>query len=132
MRKENKIDTLENSLLEEGLSRRLREAREALGLSQEDVAQKLGMARTTVLAIEATKRRVTGLELKQFSELFKRDYYFLLDGEVRGGSIDNAILRTATSLTQSDKEKLLSFAEFLKTSTLPPDVPGKNDPSSGS
>jgi len=43
---------------EERLSQRLREAREYLGMSQEFVAEHLGLSRASVSAIETTKRKV--------------------------------------------------------------------------
>ena len=48
------------------LGRRLRQAREACGLTQDDVAQEMGLARATVAQIELGNRSVSGLELAKF------------------------------------------------------------------
>ncbi len=52
------------------LGRRLREARRERGLTQDDVARHLGVARTTVVAIEKGERRVTSEELVRLAELY--------------------------------------------------------------
>lgn len=53
------------------LTERLRAARVAANLTQEEVAESLGMARTTLVAIEAGQRRVRSEELIGFADLYK-------------------------------------------------------------
>lgn len=55
------------------LARRLRQARQAARLRQEDVAARLGISRTAVVHIEAGRRSVSGLELERMSQLYGRD-----------------------------------------------------------
>lgn len=55
------------------LGRRLKQAREACALTQEDSAQELGMARATVAQIELGNRSVSGIELSRFAHLYARD-----------------------------------------------------------
>jgi Zn-dependent peptidase ImmA (M78 family)/transcriptional regulator with XRE-family HTH domain len=55
------------------LGRRLKQAREACGLSQEDSALAMGMVRATIAQIELGKRSVSGLELSRFAYLYARD-----------------------------------------------------------
>jgi len=57
----------------EELSRRIRMAREACGLTQEQVAAHLGVSRPTVVQIEAGKRSVSSLELDTLAHLMGRD-----------------------------------------------------------
>lgn len=57
----------------EELGRRLRNAREARGLTQEAVAQHQGVSRPTVAQMELGNRAVTSLELDQLARLFGRD-----------------------------------------------------------
>jgi Zn-dependent peptidase ImmA (M78 family)/transcriptional regulator with XRE-family HTH domain len=54
------------------LGRRLMEARKARRLTQEDVAQRLSVARTTVVAIEQGKRRVRPNELIEMADYYGR------------------------------------------------------------
>lgn len=55
------------------LGRRLREAREACGLTQQQVAEKLGMARATIAQMELGNREVSSLELDRLAYLYGRD-----------------------------------------------------------
>ena len=54
------------------LGQRLQEARRAAGLTQQAVADPLGMARTTLVAIEKGERKVTPSELIQLAKLYHR------------------------------------------------------------
>jgi Zn-dependent peptidase ImmA (M78 family)/DNA-binding XRE family transcriptional regulator len=54
------------------LGLRLQEARKAAGLTQQDVADQIGMARTTVVAIEKGERRIVPHELLQLASLYGR------------------------------------------------------------
>lgn len=55
------------------LGRRLKAAREACGLTQEAVAQQLGVSRPTVTQMELGNRPVTSLELEKLAYLYGRD-----------------------------------------------------------
>ncbi len=55
------------------MGRRLRTARESCGLTQEDVARRLGVSRPTVAQIELGNRAVTTIELDKLAYLFGRD-----------------------------------------------------------
>ncbi|HEX4961164.1 MAG TPA: XRE family transcriptional regulator [Thermoanaerobaculia bacterium] len=55
------------------LARRLREAREASGLKQEDAARHLGIARSSLAQIELGNRAVSSLELDRLAYLYGRD-----------------------------------------------------------
>ena len=52
------------------LGRRLRSARESRGLSQQAVAQALGLPRTALTQLESGSRTVSTLELTRMSELY--------------------------------------------------------------
>ena len=55
------------------LGKRLKQAREACGMTQDQAGQEMEMARATVAQIESGKRTVSGLELSRFSYLYARD-----------------------------------------------------------
>ncbi|WP_291983234.1 XRE family transcriptional regulator [Luteitalea sp.] len=62
------------------LARRLRVAREARGLTQEDVAEHLEVSRPTVAQMELGNRAVTSLELDRLARFYGRDLReFLVD-----------------------------------------------------
>lgn len=52
--------------------RRLREAREAAGLTQTEVADALGLPQSFVSKSETGERRVDALELARFARLYER------------------------------------------------------------
>lgn len=102
---------------QERLGGLLRDAREYLGLSQELVADRLGIPRASVSAIETGKRKVSSLELKALAQLYRRPVSYFLPDEVKREPEDattKALFRTAKSLTQRDREEVLRFAQFLK------------------
>jgi Zn-dependent peptidase ImmA (M78 family)/transcriptional regulator with XRE-family HTH domain len=55
------------------LAQRLRDARDASGLTQEEVARQLDLSRSSVAQIELGHRAVSGLELDRLSRLYGRD-----------------------------------------------------------
>lgn len=61
------------------LGNRLRSARERSGLSQQAVAEKLGLHRTAVTLIESGQRQVSTIELTEFAALYRRSVADLLD-----------------------------------------------------
>lgn len=61
------------SIDQEELGRRLKQAREACGLTQEEAAAEMGMGRATLAQLELGNRSVSGLELARFSHLYARD-----------------------------------------------------------
>ena len=54
------------------LGEKLRQAREYLGFSQDEVATFLKVPRTAVTHIERGQRRVEALELKRLAELYRK------------------------------------------------------------
>jgi transcriptional regulator with XRE-family HTH domain len=58
---------------------RLREARDAAGMSQERVAQALGVRQKFVSKVETGERRIDPIELQEFAELYGRPIEFFLE-----------------------------------------------------
>ena len=102
-----------------GLAERLREAREYLGFSQEEVANFLGIARSALSNIETGQRRVEALELKKLASLYKRPVSFFTGGdesEELALTEDVAHLaKKAAELTPEDRAELGRFADFLRS-----------------
>ena len=95
------------------LAQRLREAREYIGLLQEDVATALDIPRASVSALEAGKRRVSSLELRRLGRLYRRPVAWLLGEEGAELDMDAPLYRATAALSDQDKEQVLRFAEFL-------------------
>lgn len=75
------------------LGRRLKQARESGGLTQEDTAREMGMARATVAQIELGNRSVSGLELARLSYLYARDIREFLAPNFTAESLTSVLLR---------------------------------------
>jgi transcriptional regulator with XRE-family HTH domain len=111
------------------MASRLREARETIGLTQADTASALGIPRSSVVALEAGNRKVTGLELRRLARLYRRNVAWLL-GEVSDEPevADQALYRATAELSEKDKEQVLRFAQFLAAQPPPNASPTQAPP----
>lgn len=101
------------------VAERLREARESIGFTQEEVSGALGIPRTSVHAMEAGKRNVSAIELRRLSRLYRRSVEWLLGEDVKPTSADSALHRATNDLSDEDKEQVLRFAQFLAAGSRP-------------
>ena len=99
----------------EVLGRRLREARESLGLPQAAVANHLDIPRPSVSDMESARRKVTFLELKRLAALYRRPLSFFSDAEddIPDDETTGALFRATSGLSSGDQEQVLRFAQFL-------------------
>lgn len=100
------------------LGEKLRQAREYVGFSQDEVATFLKLPRTAITNIEAGQRKVEALELKRLAELYRQPVGHFTGEDEASASLpaDVAHLaRQAAKLSVKDREELGRFAEFLKT-----------------
>lgn len=107
---------LEKDTDRQKLASRLKEMREYLSLSQEEVAQALKISRSAVSLIESGERKVDALELKQLAELYHSplDFFTGSAGKQDEEGRQIAFLaKAAANLTESDRDELLRFAQFL-------------------
>lgn len=133
MSREYPQDNPESSVEDEQkrLGHRLREAREYIGLSQDAVAEVLRIPRPSISGMETGSRKVSSLELKALAALYKRPMEWFL-GEIP--SEDHmqdeklrALFRTTRNLSEEDKEKVLSFAQWLRTAGRPSTKPNLDE-----
>jgi len=97
------------------LGSRLKESREYLGLSQDEVAKALDLPRSAVSLMETGQRKVDAIELKRLAEIYQRPsaYFTGEAGEPAPETVQH-LARTAAKLTDRDREELLQFAQFLQ------------------
>lgn len=98
------------------LAKRLKEAREYLELSQDEVASALNVPRSAISLIETGQRRVEALELQRFAEIYQRPVGFFIGENSAPAALSETVqhlARTAAKLTDRDREELQRFAEFL-------------------
>lgn len=93
---------------------RLKEMRKQLNLSQEFVAKQLGLARTTLVAIESGSRKVTADELGKFSELYGVSVDEILYGRVSADREVTMFARTFSTLSEADRKEILNLMDFKR------------------
>lgn len=101
------------------MAARLKEAREYLGISQEEVATTLNIPRPAISRIESGERKVEAFELEQFSKLYSRTVQYLLSGARSSDELDGSIAfaaRALKGLSDKDLEEVARFASFLRAS----------------
>lgn len=98
------------------LGKRLKEAREYVGITQEDAASHLKVRRSAISEMEAGKRGVGALEMKSLAALYERPTSWFT-GEVEQHMAEDVafLARTVSELSENDKGELASFAEFLRS-----------------
>ena len=85
------------------LGRRLREAREACGMTQEQVSRELGLSRASVAQMELGNRQVTSLELDRLAYLYGRDIRQFLAETFEPQDALTVLLRANPDLTREGK-----------------------------
>jgi len=93
------------------LGQRLQEARKARRLTQEQVADKLGVARTTIVAIEQGTRRVRPAELLEMAKLYARSLSELM---LTGPSVPDFAVQFRAVVRPMDTEESAVIADAIE------------------
>ncbi len=99
------------------LGERLRQAREYLGFSQDQVATFLNVPRSALSLMETGQRKVEALELKKLAGLYKRPVGYFTgeeEEETSFGADVKHLARKVSELSPDDREELGRFADFLR------------------
>lgn len=98
------------------LGKRLKEAREYVGVTQEEAAAHLKVRRSAISEMEAGKRGVGALEMKSLAALYERPTSWFT-GEVEPPVPEDIafLARTVSDLSENDRGELANFAEFLRS-----------------
>lgn len=102
---------------EGSLGLRLKEAREYRGLSQDDVAQNIGVSRSAISLMESGGRNVSAIELGRLAKLYKVTMESLAGHDSSDESVRMMARATAT-LSEEDRKEVLRFAEFLRARSV--------------
>ena len=106
----------------EQIASRLREAREAAGLSQGQVAKLLGQHRPTISEIEAGRRKVSGEELIRFASLYAVSVEWLTSTASESDATEDRILLAARELStmkDQDLDRLMGLLKMIRKGKAP-------------
>lgn len=109
---------MKKELNRESLGARLKEARTYRGFSQEEVAEFVGVSRSSISLIENGQRGIDTLELQKIAELYECSIDELVSEgpspatDSRGIAL---VARAAARLSPGDREEVLRFARFLQS-----------------
>lgn len=98
----------------EKIAAKLKEAREYLGLSQQEVAEAVELPRSAISLVETAQRGVESVELKAFAKLYQRPVGFFTGEETipMGGEVA-MLAKQVAKLSPQDRDELLRFSEYL-------------------
>lgn len=96
---------------------RLRKSRQNLSLTQEYVAQVLGLTRTAIVQMENDKRKVSDSELKKLCLLYGVSADYILDTNPSMESVE-MFARGFDRLCEEDKREILNLMEFKRQLSL--------------
>lgn len=85
------------------LGRRLKLAREACGMTQQMVARKLGISRSTLAQMELGKRAVTSLELSKLAYLYGRDIGSFLREDFEKEDVLSVLFRAELDIAEKEE-----------------------------
>ena len=94
------------------LAKRIRDTRELLGFTQDEVAKVLGLHRPAVTELEAGRRKVSSQEIVLLATFFSVTPRYLLEHD--GYEPTAQISALCMGLDPEDKAQLLRFAEYLR------------------
>ena len=96
------------------IGKRVRSARKSAGLSQKQLAEKIGLkTATAVYLIESGERKIGAVDLEKIAKTLNRDIKYFLGAENEAPSIRVA-LRSDPNLKEEDKSAILRFIELAK------------------
>ncbi len=101
-----------NELNYKKIGERLRKLRKYMGLTQEQVANILGLGRDAIIRIEKGNRKIDLQELINFSKLYSISMDELTAQEHIINGNDVALARGFSELSEKDKKEIISLIEY--------------------
>jgi transcriptional regulator with XRE-family HTH domain len=99
-----------------GIGQRLRQAREAAGLSQGQVAKLMGLHRPAVTEIETEARKVTAGELSRFADLYHISIDWLAGKKPEANDKVKLAARKLQGLREADFETVMRIVDSFRRS----------------
>lgn len=102
----------------ETLYKRLKDAREQLNFSQDDVAKALGIRRAAISEIESGQRKVSADELAAFSRLYDKSMNELFYGEKTEQEETQDFIKLFNQLSVKDKKEIINMIRLKQNKQL--------------
>ncbi len=102
-----------------GIGARLRQAREAAGLTQDQVAKLLGLPRPAISEMESETRRVSAGELKQLARLYKVSMEWLTGEPASKNDNIKIAARKLSSLRKKDIDTVMRIVDSFSKGRRP-------------
>src|SRR5438445_13273249 len=96
-----------------GIGERLRQAREAAGLSQAQVAKLMGLHRPAISEIEGERRKVSAGELKQLARYYKVSVEWLTGEPLEAAEKVKIAARKLGGLRDEDLDMVMRIVDSL-------------------
>ncbi len=93
---------------------RLKKLRNDLNLSQEYIAEKLGLARSAIVKIESGQRNVHAEELAKLSEIYGVSTDYIVKGDFDIDVDIKHFARSYEELNENDREEIKNIIRFKK------------------
>lgn len=98
----------------ESIAARLKDAREYVGMSQQEVSEALKLPRSAISLIETAQRGVDSTELQTLARLYERPIgYFTGEDSQPISAGANMLAKQVAKLSEGDRDELLRFSEYL-------------------
>jgi len=101
----------------EEIGARIRSARSVRGMSQQALADAMGMHRTAISDIETGNRNVTAVELLVLARELGRSVSWIVGEERPATAFDEAIALVVAQLPAEQRQTVLRFAQFMAAET---------------
>jgi transcriptional regulator with XRE-family HTH domain len=99
-----------------GIGERLRQAREAAGLSQGQVARLMGLHRPAVTEIENETRKVSAGEVTQFAEIYHVSVEWVVGDKTKANDKVKLAARKLQGLKEADLETVMRIIDSFRKS----------------
>jgi transcriptional regulator with XRE-family HTH domain len=94
---------------------RIKEAREAMKMSQKGLAEKIGFNSATAVSLIESGDRKTPVEvLDKIADILQRPVNYFLGKEYEEPTLEMA-LRADKNLSKSDQDSIIKFIDFIKS-----------------
>ena len=97
------------------MHKRIKSARERTGLTQKELAEKLGISQSTMQRYETGKEKITVDALVKLSEITKEDINWIVYGNAKEMSIDTKTAQLIKKMEGEDATTVREIIEMAET-----------------